>query len=78
MHIDDMDHLKDRISVWKLVDGYNHIGINIDVCGGEPTIVGTRIRPENICRYGTIKEIMEDFELTSDEVVEAIKFVESV
>jgi uncharacterized protein (DUF433 family) len=79
MNINDPEFYKFRqyVGVWQCLDGYNHIGVNHKVCGGEPTIIGTRIKPENIYNYGTVKEIMEDFDLTEDEVREAILYVES-
>jgi len=62
---------------WIRLEGYKYIGINEAVCGGDPTIVGTRIKPENIYNYGSVKDIMEDFGLSEDEVLEAMKFLES-
>lgn len=60
---------------FSLLEGYRFIGRVEGVCGGEPVIVGTRIKPENIVNYGTLKETVEDFELTKEQVEECYKFM---
>lgn len=65
------------MAVWIRLEGFKYIGINEAVCGGDPTIVNTRIKPENIHNYGSVKDTMEDFGLSEDEVLEAMKFLES-
>lgn len=49
-----------------------------ECCGGEPRIEGHRITIVNILGYlageMTIQEICEDFQLTKEEVIEAINW----
>lgn len=59
---------------WILIEGYQHIGTNEKVCSGEPVVIGTRIEPRFIASYGSIEDTMEDFNLTKEQVKEAIKF----
>lgn len=56
------------------IAGYKYIVTKEGVCGGEPIIIGTRIKPENIANYGTVEEIIEDFDLDREKVEEALKF----
>ena len=55
------------------------IVITKDTCGGSPRIDGRRITVYNIlgclAREMTIDEICEDFNLTKEEVIEAIEWV---
>jgi uncharacterized protein (DUF433 family) len=54
----------------KKMNGYHYIGTTEGVCGGEPIILGTRLKPEQIVAYGTIEEAVEDFELAKEQVQE--------
>jgi uncharacterized protein (DUF433 family) len=56
-------------------DGYEHIGIQKNVCGNSPTIIGHRLEPDFISRYGTLEETMEDFDLTKEKVEECYRYV---
>lgn len=61
--------------VQKSFVGYNHIGVKKGVCGGEPIILGTRLEPKRIVKYGTKNEIIEDFGLTIEQVEECYRFI---
>lgn len=54
---------------------YKYIGVTEGVCGGRPIILGTRLEPAKIVNYGTVKESMEDFDLTEEQVKECFKFI---
>lgn len=56
-------------------DGFKHIGTKEGVCGGEPIIIGTRLKPEQIVNYGSKEEAMEDFDLTKEQVDECYLFL---
>lgn len=56
-------------------DAFKHIGIQNQVCGGRPTIIGHRLEPKFIVSYGTIEEAMEDFELEREKVEECHRFI---
>lgn len=59
-----------------LKEGYKHIGIVEGVYGGCPILLGTRIEPEFIVNYGTIEEIIEDYNfLTYEQIKECYWFV---
>lgn len=77
MNINEFTHMMDFISVWIRIDGYEHLGRNKYVCSGDVTIVGTRIRPNDILNYGSIEETMLDFSLTKEEVLESLEYVKS-
>lgn len=62
----------------QLLNGYKFIGIKKGVCGGEPTILGTRLKPEQIVAYGSIQESMEDFQLTKEQVLECYRYMEEI
>jgi len=61
----------------KLFEGFNYIGTKEGVCGGEPIIMGTRLKPEQIVAYGTKEDAMEDFDLTNEQVDECYRFVKN-
>jgi len=58
---------------WNLVPGYKNIGTKEDVCGGDPTIIGTRLEPIFIASYGL--DTIEDFGITKEQYVEAVKWI---
>lgn len=58
---------------WNLVPGYKNIGTKEDVCGGDPTIVGTRLEPIFIASYGL--DTIEDFGITKEQYEEAVKWI---
>ena len=57
-----------------IFDDYKHIGIQKGVCGSRPTIIGRRIEPRHIKMYGSIEEIIEDYDLTREQVEECLKY----
>ena len=57
---------------WNLVPGYKNIGTKEDVCGGDPTIIGTRLEPIFIASYGP--GAIEDFGITQEQYEEAVRF----
>ncbi len=60
----------------KLISGYKHIGIQEDVCGSRPTIIGHRIEPRHM-KGLTLDEAWEIWQyLTMEQIQEAIKFAE--
>lgn len=59
----------------KLFEGYKFIGTKDGVCGGEPIILGTRLKPEQVVNYGKVLGAMNDFDLTLDQVEECYRFV---
>jgi uncharacterized protein (DUF433 family) len=61
-----------------IFDGYKHIGIQKNVCGNSPTIIGHRLEPRFISVYGTVEETMEDFDLTREEVEESYKYIKEI
>jgi len=58
---------------WNLVPGYKNIGTKEDVCGGDPTIIGTRLEPIFIASYGL--DAIEDFGITKEQYEEAVKWI---
>lgn len=56
------------------LEKYDFIVSKENVCGGRPTIKGTRIEPWHIANYGTVDEIAKDFSLTQEQVKKAIIF----
>jgi len=58
---------------WNLVPGYKNIGTKEDVCGGNPTIIGTRLEPIFIASYGL--DAIEDFGITKEQYEEAVKWI---
>lgn len=53
---------------------FNLISINKKVCGGKPVVKGTRITVEqvySILHSGGIKELIEDYNLSLEEIEEA-------
>lgn len=68
--------------MWTKIKGYNCIGTNPLVCSGDVTIIGTRLTVEYIAKHGTdqlakhgtIKEIMVDFNLSVEQVMESINY----
>lgn len=59
-------------------NGFQYIGTTQGVCGGEPIILGRRLLPHQIVAYGTIEEVMEDFELTREQVVECYRYLNKI
>lgn len=55
-------------------EGFEHIGITHGVCGNRPIILGTRIEPNQVVKYGTPEEVVEDFDLTLEQVKECYWF----
>jgi ribonuclease BN (tRNA processing enzyme)/uncharacterized protein (DUF433 family) len=55
-------------------DGYSHIGIQKNVCGNRPTIIGHRLEPKFISVYGTVEETMEDFDISKEKVEESRRY----
>lgn len=53
---------------------YEHLTNNQKINNGRTTIKGTRIEPKHIVNYGTIDEIIEDFQLTRNQVIEALHY----
>lgn len=51
-----------------------YIEYKANIHGGSYVIKGTRIRPADIVYYGTVEEIMEDFDLTLDQVMAIYDF----
>ena len=46
-----------------------YIEYKAKIHGGSYVIKGTRIRPEDIVQYGTVEDIIEDFDLTLNQVM---------
>jgi len=53
---------------------FTYIGIVDGVCSDEPVLLGTRIRPKDVVHYGSKDEIMEDFNLSSEQVDECFEY----
>src|SRR5699024_11592176 len=53
---------------------FTYIGIVDGVCSDEPVLFGTRIRPKDVVHYGSKDEIMEDFNLSSEQVDECFEY----
>lgn len=60
-----------------LFNGFNYIGSKEGVCGGDAIIVGTRLKPEQVVSYGTKEEVMEDFDLTEEQIDECYIFTKN-
>ncbi|ASA22713.1 DUF433 domain-containing protein [Paenibacillus donghaensis] len=75
MNINEISEYSEFFNTWTPLEGYKYIGVKDGVCWGLPTIIGTRIMPRNIVCYGTVAEIVSDFDLTEEEVREALAYV---
>lgn len=70
--IKDSDIQNPNIST---IMGYEYIVHNKKVCGGRPTIIGTRIEPWHIAEYGSMEAILADWNyLTEHQVNEALQY----
>lgn len=57
------------------LEGYQYLGTHSKINQGRTTIIGTRIEPKHIAKYGTVDEIVQDWEqLTKEQVIEALKY----
>lgn len=58
------------------------IEMDPEVCGGKPILKGTRITVklilEVLANGWTIEDIMEEYELTREQIIHAIKYAESI
>jgi uncharacterized protein (DUF433 family) len=59
-----------------LFEGFKHIGVSIDVCGSRPIVIGTRLEPHFIVNYGSVEDVLEDYDyLTLEQVEECYWFL---
>lgn len=56
------------------ISGYRYLGENPNVNQGRPTIKGTRVEPKHIANYGTVEEILRDWDYLSEEQVKETLF----
>lgn len=53
---------------------YKYIGVTDGVCGNRPIVLGTRIEPRQVIKYGKPEEVIEDFGLTMEQIEECYWF----
>ena len=57
------------------ISGYKYIGVDSEICSGEPIIIGTRLRALFIAQFGTMEDILFSYpQLTKEQVEEAKLF----
>lgn len=53
---------------------FKYIGVSEGVCGNRPVILGTRLEPKFIVEFGSSEDIMDEFNLSMEQIQECYCF----